>query len=231
MDRQSSADTEGGAGRRGSDEVLVIQDAETLRIVSDPLRLRMLELMRQGPQTAKELAMALRVSRTKLYYHLNLLVEHGLITVADTRLVSGIVEKQYRVTAYRLTVDKALIGPTSAGNDALDTYVSVVLDEVRTEINRSVDAGLIDLERTQEDDILPRRLVLGRKWLRLTPDQVAAFSQRYAEVMDEFEAMAALQRGDNATVPDADGQLYEWLIAFYPTIPPEGVEPRDDIDN
>lgn len=213
-------------------DVLVIRDAETLRIVSDPLRLRMLELMRERPQTAKELATALRVSRTKLYYHLNLLTDHGLITVADTRLVSGIVEKQYRVTAYRMTVDKALIGPTSVGNDALDTYVSVVLDEVRTEINRSVDAGLIDLERTHEDNILPRRLVLGRKWMRLTPDQVAAFSQRYAEVMDEFDAAASLHSGDDATAPDEDGrQLYEWLIAFYPTIPPDGAESMDASDN
>jgi DNA-binding transcriptional ArsR family regulator len=120
--------------RHDTDEhdVLVIRDAETLRIVSDPLRLRMLELMRERPQTAKGLATALRVSRTKLYYHLNLLTDRGLIAVADTRLVSGIVEKQYRVTAYRMTVDKALIGPTSVGNAALDTYVSVVLDEVRT---------------------------------------------------------------------------------------------------
>ena len=220
--------------RQDSDEheVLVIRDAETLRIVSDPLRLRMLELMRERPQTAKGLATALRVSRTKLYYHLNLLAERGLITVAATRLVSGIVEKQYRVTAYRMTVDKALIGPTSVGNDALDTYVSVVLDEVRAEINRSVDAGLIDLERTQEDDILPRRLVLGRKWMRLTPDQVAAFSQRYAEVMDEFDAAASLRRGEDATAPDGEGrQLYEWLIAFYPTVPPESAESWDDSDD
>jgi DNA-binding transcriptional ArsR family regulator len=176
------------------DDVLVIRDADTLRIVSHPLRLQMLELMRERSQTATELATALHVSRTKLYYHLNLLAEHGLITVAETRLVSGIVEKQYRVTAYRMTVDKALIGPTSVGNEALDTYVWVVLDEVRTEINRSVDAGLIDLERTHEDNILPRRLVLGRKWLRLTPDQVADFSERYSELLDEFEAAASLRR-------------------------------------
>jgi hypothetical protein len=90
---------------------------------------------------------------------------------------------------------------------------------------------LIDLERTQEDHILPRRLVLGRKWLRLT-DQVAAFSQRYAELMDEFDAAAFLRGGEEATASDEEGrQLYEWLIAFYPTIPPEAAETRDGIDS
>lgn len=229
---KSSSPLPGGTRPDPGDDVLVIRDADTLRIVSDPLRLRMLEVMRERPQTATELATALRVSRTKLYYHLNLLAEHGLITVADTRLVSGIVEKQYRVTAYRMTVDKALIGPTPVGNDALDTYVSVVLDEVRTEINRSVDAGLIDLERTQDDNILPRRLVLGRKWLRLTPDQLAVFSQRYTELLDEFEAAASLRDEEHATTLDGDEQqLYEWLIAFFPTIPPGSAEARDDTDH
>ncbi len=208
--------------------ILVIRDVETLRLISDPLRLRMLELVREEPRTAKEMSAALQVSQTRLYYHIKLLEGRGLITVAETRLVSGIVEKRYRATAYRLTVDKSLIGPTSEGSEALDTYVSVVLDEVRREINRSVDAGLIDLERTEEDELRPRRLVLGRKWLRLAPGQVQAFSRAYGAFLDTLEE-AGVETEPGATSPTgSEEQLYEWLIAFYPTLSPDRSEPSSD---
>lgn len=200
----------------------VIGEVETLKVASDPLRRRMLELVREEPRTAKELAAALQVSQTRLYYHLKLLEARGLITVAETR-----VEKRYRTTAYRLTIDKSLIGPTEAGSDALDAYVSVVLDQVRSEINRSVDAGLIDLGRTREDQLKPRRLVLGRRWLRLTPEQVRDFSRRYSDLLAAFAD--ASDEANSVGAPDADGdaQDYEWLIAFFPTLSPNTAEPLD----
>ena len=210
---------------------LVIRDLATLKIISDPLRRRMLEIVREDARTAKELAAALHVSQTRLYYHLNLLEQHSLIRVAETRLVSGIIEKRYRATAYRLTIDKALIGPTAEGNDALDAYVSVVLDQVQSEINRSVDAGLIDLERTRDDEFLPRALVLGRKWLRLTPAQLREFSRRYEALLDDLEEFttSTTDEREGATDFEPEGQTesqsYEWLIAFYPTASSGAAEP------
>lgn len=205
----------------GEDAVIggtfVIGSSETLKVISDPFRRRILDLVREEPRTAKEMASALEVSQTRLYYHIKLLEARGLIRVAETRVVSGIIERRYRATAYRLSIDKALIGPTSEGSDALDAYVSVVLDGVRNEINRSVDAGLIDLERTKEDQLEPRRLVLGRKWLRLTPSQLADFNRRYAELIDAFD-----RDGTDGNDPDDPDRIaYEWLIAFYPTLTPD----------
>jgi len=202
-----------------------IRNPETLKVAADPLRRRIWELVREEPRTTKEVAAALQVSQTRLYYHIKLLEERGLIAVAETRLVSGIVEKRYRTTAYRLTIDKALIGSTSEGSDALDAYISVVLDQVRTEINRSVDAGLIDVDRTREDELMPRRLVLGRKWLRLTPEQLEDFSRRYSELMDTFEVASGEADVDEVARLDGNSQYYEWLIGFYPTLSPDHAEP------
>ena len=63
-----------------------------------------------GPlvETVKQIAADLKTPIKKLYYHVNLLEEHGLIRITSTRVVSGIIEKQYRVTAYRLSVERAL---------------------------------------------------------------------------------------------------------------------------
>src|SRR4051794_29356500 len=82
-----------------NDDVLVVSDLELLRLVSDPLRIQILEHMRETPRTVKELAADLEVPATRLYYHMNLLESHGLIRVASTRMISGIVEKRYEVTA------------------------------------------------------------------------------------------------------------------------------------
>src|SRR4051794_28260662 len=93
----------------GKDDVLVVSDLEMLRLVSDPFRIQLLELLRERPTTVKELAASLGVPPTRIYYHINLLEVHGLIRVASSRIVSGIVEKRYEVTASRLSVDRALL--------------------------------------------------------------------------------------------------------------------------
>jgi DNA-binding transcriptional ArsR family regulator len=200
-------------------DVLVIADPATLRVVSHPLRLRILEHLRTHagePLPVKEIAAALNTSQTKLYYHVNLLVEHGLIHVAETRLVSGIVERRYRVTAYRLSFDRTLFNAAETGEEGLEVWLSLVLDEVRAEIHRAVRAGLIDLDRSADDNLGPRRLVLGRKWLSLTPDDFAEFNRRYDELMETFDIDPWAQSAD----PRPDAALYELVLGFYPTLPP-----------
>ncbi len=205
----------------------VINDPETLRLIADPLRLRLLELLRQEPRTVTELAHLLDVQRTKLYYHVKLLETHDLIAVDQTHLVSGIPEKRYRVTAYRLSVDKAMLGVPGSGDAPLDVYLSMVLDEVATEIRRSVRSGLIDLEFTHEDVIAPRRVMIGRQWYWMTDADVQRFQERYSEFLAECtgKRVPSVDAEVDSTGSE-DETLYEWLTAFYPVVPPEGGDER-----
>jgi DNA-binding transcriptional ArsR family regulator len=204
-------------------EIRVLRDPESVRLIADPLRLRLLELLRQKPRTVTELAEALDVPRTRLYYHVKLLEEHDLIAVDATREVSGITERSYRVTAYRFSVDKALLGPGGGAGSPLETYLAVILDEVAAEIRRAAEAGLIDVEATREDTFGPRRLLLGRQWYRLTAEQVDAFGTRYTAFEEQNAAHAVFRKdpGDGDDEP-GEGELYEWLIGFYPVVPPSG---------
>src|ERR1043165_9400136 len=80
----------------------LISDAETLKALSDPLRLRILETMvtrAAEPWSVKELATAMGVPQTRLYHHIDLLVERDLIRAAAQRVVSGIIETRYRIAA------------------------------------------------------------------------------------------------------------------------------------
>jgi DNA-binding transcriptional ArsR family regulator len=194
------------------DEILIIESLETLKIVSDPLRLRLLALLRDEPRSVKEIAQALDVPLKKLYYHVNLLEEHGLIRVADTRVISGIIEKHYRVTAYRLSVERNLLTPQADGTDSgLDVFLSLVLDHARVEIRRSVRAGLIDLHNLATKQ---HGLILGRSWVSLTPAQAQSFNERLKQLGDEFF--------ENLPDPGDEPPLrYEMLLGFYPVLPPE----------
>ena len=205
------------------DDVFLIDDLETLRLLTQPLRLRLLETLRVGPapMSVKELAAALGVPQTRLYHHVNMLEAHGLLRVAGTRLVSGITEKRYAATATRIGVDRSLLAPAAAGDEGLETLevlLSVVLDEVRSEIKRAVRAGLIDLELSGEDKIGPRRLVLGRKWFRLTDAEVDELERRLFEATEHFADRVV---GPGAGGEAADGaRFYELVIGFYPAVPP-----------
>src|SRR5688500_17702946 len=114
------------------EDQFVISNLETLKVISEPLRIQLLELVAEEPRTVKQLAGELGIAATKLYYHVNLLELHGLIRVTSTRIVSGIIEKQYQVTACRFRVERSLLDLTpAAGDTPLDTLVSSMFDQMR----------------------------------------------------------------------------------------------------
>jgi DNA-binding transcriptional ArsR family regulator len=217
-------------------EVRVLNDPEILRLIADPLRLRLLEALRREPRTVTELARELGVARTRLYYHVRLLEEHGLVDVAETHLVQGITEKRYRVTAYRLSVDRSLLGGNGDGSRPLDVLLSVILDEVAGEIRRSVASGLIDLTG-DTDQIAPDRMGLGRNWYRLSDAEVAELSASYEVFLKSIASRQVELDGGNQGAgadpplpslredaltddPEQPRRLYEWLVGFYPVVPP-----------
>ena len=127
-----------------------ISDVETLKALSDPLRLRILELMTTGADqafTVKRLAAALEVSQTKLYHHINLLVERELIRPVGTRVVSGIIETRYRVAQLSVKLDHRLLAGDSP---ALHHILTTVFDGARDDIERGIQAGTIDLDEDSE---------------------------------------------------------------------------------
>src|SRR5690349_21212692 len=88
-----------------------IDSAEAIKALADPLRLRVLTLLmgdHDRSWTVKEIAAELEQSVTKLYHHVNVLENAGLIRDVETRLVSGIVEHRYASGQRGLEFDDAL---------------------------------------------------------------------------------------------------------------------------
>jgi len=183
---------------------LVITDIEQLKAVSDPLRLQIIDTMAEAPVrgwTAKELAARLGIAKqTKLYHHLATLEERGFIRVAETRVVSGIVEKRYAVVALSFRVDRSLLAGDT-GTDAVSGVLDAIFEKARNEILAGQRAGLIDMS---SEDFEQRRMRLSASHARLSEASIKKV-MRLIQKLDEIDELE-----------EPDGDDYGLVVAFYP---------------
>ncbi len=203
--------------------VVRISDVETLRVLADPLRLRILETFDTHPGqalTVKTIAAGLGEPVTKLYYHVNLLEEHGLLVVVEKRLVSGIVEKRYRLAAETIEVDRGLIGSSAPG---MAPDVQAILDAIFGASRRSLELALGSGEaRFIRDDAAPGRVVLVRTTELMTPAAAAEARRLIARLIEEIHDLATPTDPNQGVAgwPDPaspdDPRPFGLLIAFHP---------------
>ncbi|MET8062346.1 helix-turn-helix domain-containing protein [Micromonospora sp. NPDC005313] len=77
------------------DDLLVVTAPEQLRALADPLRGTLLELLLERAATVNELAGAVGRPKSSVAYHVNQLVDAGLLRVVRTRRVRAIEERFY----------------------------------------------------------------------------------------------------------------------------------------
>ena len=80
-------------------DIQYITDIERLKVISDPLRISILTTLGTEKKNSRELAKLLKINRTKIHYHLNILEENNFIEVVDTDSINGIIQKYYLPTA------------------------------------------------------------------------------------------------------------------------------------
>jgi DNA-binding transcriptional ArsR family regulator len=199
----------------------VISDVETLKALSDPVRLRILETMvtaADEPWTVKRIAAALGVGPTKLYHHINILEERQLIKVSGTRVVSGIIETSYQIAQLSLRLDRSLLSGAGADvRSSVHDMLAVIFDSVRDEIEHGLASGMVK----SSDDPLSELLIRGLTML--SPDRAAELRRRLRELMEEFDT------DDPKDV--APGALpFGYLIATYPFPAPTPTDPEASDD-
>lgn len=189
-------------------EEFIIQDVETLKLITHPLRLQLLGQFKRK-RTVKEAAAELETPPTKLYYHVNLMEEKGLIQVVDTQIVSGIVEKRYQVAAHRFRIDDTMLsGETGDGFDAsrFDALIAPFFQMAHNEIRHSMRTGLLDFR----DKAKPHHGSLARMDFCLTEEQAEALHGRIQAIVDEYKF---LSKENDAK---GDGRAYALTTTYFP---------------
>ena len=194
--------------------------ASRLKVLGNPLRIRILEELAIDVGTVKELARRLGEPQTKLYRHIHLLEKHGFLEESAHRTVSGIVEKIYKVNTEKLRFEAPFTQEElPVAVDAVEETLRATFADTLREIHEGLQSGVIDLSD-------PDACFMGmRGRMQLTEEQAELFIKRFFELLEEFKEYHDAQTGED---------LYSFTMAFHPstteTRPPKK-SPSDDSES
>lgn len=200
------------------EDLSIIPDLETLRVVSEPLRAQIYEIFTGGAYTVRQVGERLGQPASRLYYHVGLLEKVGLLRVVDTRQVANIVEKVYRAVAYHLELAPDIFSfATDEGQETVSQMMANQLNTTREDMLRSFNARLISEET--DPPHRPARTMISRSNARIPAADAQEFEKRLEALIDEFKARNV---SDEASA-DPEVQNFALLVAFYPSLyfPPD----------
>jgi DNA-binding transcriptional ArsR family regulator len=191
----------------------VVSDGETVASMLHPLRLRMLQLLRE-PDSAAGLARRLDQPRQKLAYHLRQLEAAGLVELVEERRKGNCTERVVRTTSGGLVIDPAVLGsvgadPALAGEERPVTYLVSVLARGVRELARL--RRLADRAGKR----VPVLAIDTEVRFASAADQAAFSNDLAASVRD----LVARHHDDTAR----RGRRFRVVVGAYP-VPPDGEE-------
>ena len=158
-------------------DVQKIDDLEQLRLLSDPLKLSLLQVFGEDEATVAAAAEALGEPQTKLYRHVDALLNAGLIEVTRERPKRGTVERWFRTVARRFEVADELL----ATEDPADEERAV------RDVLRGAEAELLAALREKDEAVPP---TFARFRAKVTPKQLEELRERLFVWLDETLADA-----------------------------------------
>lgn len=179
---------------------------DQLKALADPLRRRLLGAMAKEPVTTKQVARRIGESASKLYHHVDVLAEAGLLTLVETRQNRGAVEKYYQTVAIEFTISPELLRMAPQADEIHGNIQAMVVDTLQSGLADA--AHLLNIQRVREEtgDEVFAPITITHKRLRLSPEQVR-------ELTTQFKSW--IEAAEDAHVPD-DGFEYTLTVTFFP---------------
>jgi DNA-binding transcriptional ArsR family regulator len=185
-----------------------ISEISTLRAISTPLRLKLLENLAEKPCTVKQLGDLLGMEASRLYYHVSQLEKAGVVKVVSTQQVGNLVEKYYQTTAQTFTIAPELLqqmDPT--GSEAIRSAIAI-LNTAREELQ------LIGRSQLMDKTVGKNLGLVSRERLYLNAEQARTFKQALAELIAPY------------LTPSEGAMPFSYTVALYktPIFPPPETE-------
>ncbi len=86
-------------------DVYYFENLEQIRVLREPTRWKMLNLLIEQPMTGSQLARILGITRPLAHYHLKVLERVGLVSFLEDHILDGVVEKYYQALARQYRAD------------------------------------------------------------------------------------------------------------------------------
>lgn len=181
-------------------EFYVVRDLDQARVLLDPLRLKLLRAFVSSPKTTKQVSEELGEKPTRLYRHVDSLLDSGLLVVKDERRKRGTVERYLQAISRRFAVDPALFAPESP--DAGWEVFKSIFETTRREAAQVVRG----LDQRAGSDFEPL----------IAQFRGSATATEYAELRKEI--LAVIDRCSGNQDGATDGAVgFSGLIALYPS--------------
>ena len=174
----------------------VITTQRQIEALSNPVRSRIMHLAAE-PVTVGELADRLGVPATRLYYHVNLLVEVGFLAQVDQRKSGARIEKIYRRTASNLRLGSNVVETIGDTRTAADAAAALLFDPARVEAADTIEQVFVGADPIA---------ALDRVEVRLTSTDVERFQSRLQQLTEDLRACSS----------DEGTQAYSYTVAFVP---------------
>ncbi len=178
-------------------ETYKIKDLEQVRLLTDPLKLRLIRAFAEHAKTTKQVAVELGESITKLYRHVDALHDAGLLVIVEEKQKRGTIERTFRTVAQRFEADHSLFSAEMGeeGTEAARDMFRVVEDEILHAM-------------ANPNDDKDKKAIVMRMRRKASAEQVAEMRQSLTELCELMET--------DADCADEDAQEFGALIAFYP---------------
>jgi DNA-binding transcriptional ArsR family regulator len=184
-------------------EIYHIREIEQLKVISDPLRIKILWEIIDEAKTGKMVADLLEAPAPKIHYHLKEMERVGLLKVERTEEKNGIIQKFYRPVAQSFSIAEILPDQRHAVkdelSDALKENILVSLDKTKTLI-RKLDPEILSNSESP--------LKFGYRHVKLSPDQV---NKLHSKAKELSEMISEFKQNESE-----DGEMYHYFMLSFP---------------
>lgn len=185
----------------------IIDNLATARLLSDPLKLKILKQFTEEPRTTKQVADLLHEKAPKLYRHVDSLLEHGLLKNIREQPKRGTIERYLQATAARFEVDSRLFASdndnVAEARETLRSFLRKTEDELIHALNHCSQT-----ESESPDNVGANPMILSLS-IKASQAQVADLRQRLIDWVQSCESLPE---------PGTDEELLDFngLVTFYP---------------
>lgn len=168
-----------------------------LRVLANPLRLRLLQAFVAAPRTTMQVARELGEKAPKLYRHVEALHRAGLIQARGERQNRGTTERYYQAVAARFEADPSLFARRGGG--ASRDFAGVV-----SRLLRSAEQALVAAEAAGSSPGDPEGIMMAGFSVSGSPAQLRRLRRRLEAWLRDCEKTAGT------------GATWQGLVAWYP---------------
>lgn len=170
-------------------KMFALDTAEKMKAISSPVAIEIVQALRQiGPASVSELGPAIGRKPNSLHYHVNKLVENGLVAKTGSQMSGARTE-----TVYDVTADKFLGGSLNT-EDELKEYTKKSVNTILRLAARNYEKAVTDHASVSEKG-KKRNLLVQRLAGRLTGEQLAEVNGHMDRIMEIFADNVASRSG------------------------------------